>query len=153
MHDNFHLIGPPAFNEEENKKAKAIQNCFGVAEVGMPAHIPPFRGEYSGLCDTSEYSWNAPYATAWIAMSMSGCGWHNWGITRCAGDTMGGKSMDKGADLIALTGLDVLLDPEMLDKAKNELKERLNGKEYTSLLPDDYEVPIHLNEEIMAKYS
>lgn len=152
MHNNFQMVGPPQFTEEEQAKAKAIQKEIGVAETGLPMEIQPFKGGWTVLCDTSEYSWNAPYASPWIGMAMEGCGWHHWGVARCGIDTMGEKSMDKAAEVIALTGADVLLDPELVSAAHDEWLERLDGKTYKCLLPEDYEVPIHLNEDVMSKY-
>ena len=112
----------------------------------------PFEGGYTVLCDTSEFSWNAPYASPWIAMGAQDCGWHHWGVTRCAGDTMGQKSMDCAAKVISMTAVDIICSPETLRQAQEEWKERMNGRTYKCLIPDDIAPPIHLNEDIMTKY-
>ena len=150
--DNMLEVGVPNFTEEEHEKAKAIQRELGKPEVGLPTELDPFEGGYTVLCDTSEYSWNAPYASPWIAMGMVDCGWHHWGVTRCAGDTMGQKSMDCAANVIAMTGADLLCDSDVVAKAKAEWVERMDGKVYECLLDDDMEPPIHLNEDVMKKY-
>jgi len=64
MHRNFEEIGPPAFTEDEQRQAREIQKSFGVEESGLASEILPFDGGYSIVCDTSEYSWNAPYTVA-----------------------------------------------------------------------------------------
>lgn len=150
--DNMDEIGVPAFTDEEQEKAKAIQKQLGVEETGLPTERMPFEGGYTVLCDTSEYSWNAPYASPWIAMGMENCGWHHWGVVRCAGDTMGKKSMDCAANVISMTAADILCEPEILEKAQAEWKERMAGRKYECLLPEDMEPPVHLNEDVMAKY-
>ena len=150
--DNMLEVGVPAFTEEEHEKAKAIQRELGKPETGLPTELDPFEGGYTVLCDTSEYSWNAPYASPWIAMGMQDCGWHHWGVTRCAGDTMGQKSMDCAANVIAMTAADLLCDPEVVKKAKEEWIERMDGKVYECLLDEDMEPPVHLNEDVMKKY-
>ncbi len=150
--DNMMDIGVPKFTEEEHEKAKAIQRELGKPEVGLPTELEPFEGGYTVLCDTSEYSWNAPYASPWIAMGMVDCGWHHWGVTRCAGDTMGQKSMDCAANVIAMTAADLLCDPDIVEKAKAEWVERMDGRKYECLLDDDMEPPVHLNEDVMKKY-
>lgn len=152
VRDNMLDIGVPQFTKEEHEKAKAIQRELGKPEVGLPTELEPFEGGYTVLCDTSEYSWNAPYASPWIAMGMVDCGWHHWGVTRCAGDTMGQKSMDCAANVIAMTAADLLCDPAIVDKAKAEWIERMEGREYKCLLDDDMEPPVHLNEDVMKKY-
>lgn len=152
MHDNFQRVGPPQFTEEEHKMAKAIQRAIGVEEVGLATEILPFGGGYTVLCDTSEFSWNAPYASAWVAMGMAECGWHHWGVVRCAADTTGRKSLDTAAKVIALTAADVLCNEEALREVKSEFEERMKGKSYRALLHDDMEPPVHLNEDVMKKY-
>ena len=152
MHDNFQRVGAPNFTDEEQDNAKAIQRAIGVEEKGLAAEILPFSGGYTVLCDTSEFSWNAPYAAPWIAMGMSDCGWHHWGVARCAVDTMGQKSMDTAAKVIALTAADIICDETALKEAQAEFKERMAEKKYRSLLPDDLEPPIHMNEDVMNKY-
>lgn len=152
MYSNMVQVGAPDFSSEEHKKAKAIQRELGQPETGMPTEIEPFEGGYTVLCDTPEYSWNAPYATAWIAMGMKDCGWHHWGVTRCAGDTMGQKSMDCAAKVISMTAADLLYSPEILAKAHAEWMERMEGKQYQSLFFDDMEPPVNLNKDTMYKY-
>lgn len=150
--DNMLEIGIPHFTEGEHEIAKAIQRELGKPESGLPDKLETFEGGYTVLCDTSEYSWNAPYASPWIAMGMEGCGWHHWGVTRCAGDTMGQKSMDCAANVIAMTAADLLCDSKLVEKAKKEWNERMDGRVYECLLDDDMQPPIHLNEDVMKKY-
>lgn len=150
--DNMMQVGVPQFTEEEHEIAKTIQRELGKPEVGLPTELMPFEGGYTVLCDTSEFSWNAPYASPWIAMGMVDCGWHHWGVVRCAGDTMGQKSMDCAAKVISMTAADIICGDGVLDKAQAEWKERMDGRTYKCLLPEDMEPPIHLNEDVMAKY-
>jgi aminobenzoyl-glutamate utilization protein B len=152
MHENFVALGAPAFTEEEQAAARAIQRELGTPESGLATEILPFGGGYSVLCDTSEYSWNAPYATAWIAMAPENAGWHHWGVTRCAAGSMGQKSMDRAAELLALTGVDLLCDASLVEKAKAELRERLAGKTYRCLLPADLTPPTDMNASAMERY-
>ena len=146
MHDNLKELGLPTFTEEEQRLAANIQKEMGVAQTGISTTLRPFGGGSTVVTDTSEYSWNAPYATAWIAMAPENIGWHNWGVTFCAGNSMGQKGMDKAADLIAVTAIDLFCNPEILARAKEEWLERLNGETYSSLLPDDYTPPYNFYE-------
>ncbi|MBQ9015462.1 MAG: amidohydrolase [Firmicutes bacterium] len=152
FYKNMETIGVPAFSEEEQEKAKAIQRAIGQPETGLPTELDPFEGGFTVLCDTSEYSWCAPYAAPWIAMGMQGCGWHHWGVARCAGDTMGQKSMDCAAKVISMTAADLLCQPEILEAAQAEWRERMDGRVYECLLPADQEPPLDLNRDIMEKY-
>lgn len=149
---NLQTIGVPQFTEEEQNKAKAIQKELGQPENGLPTKLDPFEGGFTVLCDTSEFSWCAPYASPWIAMGMTGCGWHHWGVVRCAGDTMGQKSLDCAAKAISLTVADILCDEEVLPAAQGEWKERMGDRKYECLLPEGQQPPVDLNKDVMDKY-
>ncbi len=152
LHKNFQRVGPPQYTEDEQEMAKKIQREIGVNESGFETEIMPFGGGHTVVCDTSEYSWNAPYASPWISMGVKEAGWHHWGVTRCAVDTVGDKSMDTAAKVISLTAADILCDSEMLKAAQSEFKERLGGEKYHCLLPEDYKPPVDLNKDVMSKY-
>ena len=149
---NLQIIGVPQFTEEEHNKAKAIQKQLGQPENGLPTKLDPFEGGFTVLCDTSEFSWCAPYASPWIAMGMTGCGWHHWGVVRCAGDTMGQKSLDCAAKAISLTAADILCDEDVLPAAQAEWKERMGDRKYECLLPEGQQPPVCLNKDVMDKY-
>lgn len=149
---NLQTIGVPQFTEEEHNKAKAIQKQLGQPENGLPTKLDPFEGGFTVLCDTSEFSWCAPYASPWIAMGMTGCGWHHWGVVRCAGDTMGQKSLDCAAKAISLTAADILCDEDVLPAAQAEWKERMGDRKYECLLPEGQQPPVGLNKDVMDKY-
>ncbi len=149
---NLQTIGVPQFTEEEHNKAKAIQKQLGQPENGLPTELDPFEGGFTVLCDTSEFSWCAPYASPWIAMGMTGCGWHHWGVVRCAGDTMGQKSLNCAAKAISLTAADILCDEDVLPAAQAEWKERMGDRKYECLLPEGQQPPVDLNKDVMDKY-
>ena len=149
---NLQTTGVPQFTEEEHNKAKAIQRELGQPENGLPTELDPFEGGFTVLCDTSEFSWCAPYASPWIAMGMTGCGWHHWGVVRCAGDTMGQKSLDCAAKAISLTAADILCDEDVLPAAQAEWKERMGDRKYECLLPEGQQPPVNLNKDVMDKY-
>lgn len=153
VHNNFEEIGPPAFTDEEQQTAKKIQEQIGVAQAGLATGILPFGGGYTVVCDTSEYSWNAPYASPWVAMGPENAGWHHWGVTMCAAGSMGRKSMDTAAKIISTSAIDLLCDPDLVRRAKEEFEERLNGETYECLLPDNYMPPLNLNADTMKKYA
>jgi aminobenzoyl-glutamate utilization protein B len=153
MHDNFVELGPPLFTDEEQRTARTLQKELGTSEIGLATEILPFGGGFSAVCDTSEYSWNAPYAVVFVAMGPQNAGWHNWVVNYCAGNSMGKKSMDKAADVMAITGADLVCDPGLIQSAAAEFKERLGETSYRCLLPADAKPPLSMNAEVMAKYN
>ncbi len=151
VHQNFREIGPPRFTEEEHNFVKEMQKSAGLEPVGLDETLKEFGPSGTALCDTSEFSWNAPYATFWMTMAPAE-GWHNWMVTACAGSSIGKKAMDQASKIMAASAVDILLQPDVIAKAKEELKERLGGREYKCLVPDEIQPPLGINKEVMSKY-
>lgn len=151
VHKNLEQLGVPEYTEEEQERVKRMQEAAGLDPVGLETEIEPFQFSEAFITDASEFSWNAPYATFDLALGPKG-GWHNWMVTACSGSSIGKKCMDKAAQILACSAVDILLSPELIDNAKEELMERLDGRTYESLLPDDYEPPIGFNRSIMEQF-
>lgn len=152
MHKNMEEIGTPKFSEEEQAFAKELQKKLEIEVTGLDESIMPFGGGGTALCDTSEFSWFAPYATIWVTAGPSGTGWHNWAVVACTGSEIGMKAVNCAAKIIAATAIDVLAEPEIIERAKKELEERKAERKYVKLLPDDAKPPININKEIMEKF-
>jgi aminobenzoyl-glutamate utilization protein B len=151
VHKNFRYYGAPEFTEEEQEFVKKMQRQTGLEPTGLDTTLKEFGPSETIICDTSEFSWNAPYATFWLSMGPAG-GWHNWMVTACAGNSIGKKTMDKAARIMSASAIDIILSPETIEKAKAELKERLGGKTYQCLLPEGHKPPLGINKEKMDKY-
>ncbi|MPN23683.1 p-aminobenzoyl-glutamate hydrolase subunit B [bioreactor metagenome] len=152
MHKNLEAVGAPKFTAEEQKFAGRMQKQVGVNETGLDETIMPFGGGSSGVCDTSEYSWDIPYAILWVTMAPAGVGWHNWIIASCAGSSIGKKAMNTAAKILAATALDLIMSPETVKAARVELDERLSSRNYITLLPEELPPPLDINKAVMEKY-
>lgn len=152
MNKNLNEIGAPEFTGEEHEFVKQLQSEMGVAESGLDETIRPFDGGSSVVCDTSEFSWFVPYATVWITMAPSGIGWHNWAVTSCAGSSIGKKAMNTAAKVLAAAAIDAIINPDIVKEAKLELKERLSGRTFIAVIPEQAQPPININKAVMDKY-
>jgi len=79
-------------------------------------------------------------------------GWHNWQVAACCGSTIGEKALDITAKVLATSGVDLLLHPEIIDEARREFDERLKGRAYKSLIPEAVKPPTLINRETMDRY-
>ncbi|MCC8193834.1 MAG: amidohydrolase [Deltaproteobacteria bacterium] len=151
LHENFLALGPVALTEEEQRFAKALQKNAGNDPVGVvQEYLPP--SEYDApVTDVSEYSWFAPLATLWTAV-MPGPSLHHWVFTAAAGSSIGKKAYNYAAKFLANAAVDLIAKPDVLARAKEEHKTRLNGRVYKSLLPDGLMPPMDANKATMAKY-
>lgn len=152
MYENFELIGPPDFNEEEIKTAMELQKSCGAPETGLKKTLEPVEFRSMSVTDSSEYSWFAPMELALIEMAPVGVGWHNWVVAKCAGGSMGKKAMTTASKLLACTAMEMVRHPELIEAAKEELRSRLGGKTYTPLFDDQTKPAIEINKEAMKPY-
>lgn len=152
VHKNFEEVGTPKFTKEEHDFVKEMQKSVGLEESGLEETLEPLKESGTALCDTSEFSWNAPYATFWMTLAPAG-GWHNWMVTACSKGSIAEKTMNNASKIMAGSAIDIITDPDAIKNAKKELKERLNGRIYKSLVPDDIDPPLGLNKETMEKYN
>jgi len=53
---------------------------------------------------------------------------------------------------MAMTAIELAMDPEIIDKARKEFNERLKGRIYKSLIPDTVKPPKLVNRETMDRY-
>lgn len=151
MYDNLVSYGAPDFTEEEQNFVKEMQRAEGIEPVGLDTEIKPYGPGQTGITDASEYSWNCPFTCVWIAMGPAG-GWHNWMVTACAGGSIGKKALLRGAQVLAASAMDMICSPELIEEAKEELREILHGRKYECLLPEQHEVPRGINAGIMDQY-
>jgi len=152
LHDNLQEIGPIKFTVAENNSAKKMQKDLGISETGINSRISPLNGGAHAVTDNSEFSWFAPISTLWLAIAPPGIGWHNWQVVSLAGSEIGKKAINVAAKILAASGIDLLLKPSILNRAKKELAERLQGRVYTSLIPEAVKPPVLINRGIMDQY-
>ena len=152
MYKNAVELGPPAYTDEEEAFARELQRSGNAPEIGMDRTIQPFVAARFGVTDTSEYSWLAPTSMACLVCAPAGMGWHNWQVSACANSSLGFKGMIYAAKVLMTTGVDLLLDPRLIEEAQGEFKKRMKGREYQPLLPPAVPVPLEINRQTMEKY-
>lgn len=151
VHKNMEYYGAPDFTDDEQNFVKEMQKNAGLEPIGLRTDIDPFGESETIICDTSEFTWNAPYATFWLAMGPTS-GWHNWMVTACAGSSIGQKTLARASQITAASAIDLLTQPDILEKAREEWRERMGGKQYECLLPKEHKPPIGINAATMDKY-
>lgn len=128
MASNFEIVGVPPYSEKEQQDAREIQEAMGCAVTGYSGVIDPISPGMQPVTDASEYSWFAPIGFANVALSPSAeCAAHNWAVTRLAGSENGMKTAVTAAKVLSLTAYDLLTDEELLRKAQEEHKQKLNA--------------------------
>jgi aminobenzoyl-glutamate utilization protein B len=104
-------------------------------------------GPFGGSTDVAEVSWITPTVGFRMATAAKDVPWHSWAVTACSGSDAGIRGALAATKLIAVTGVDLLTNAELREKAKAEFAEKTGGQPYKSPVPKDQPVPVSPNAE------
>ena len=154
---NIELVGMPAWSEDEQAFAKALQKELGAEEKGMPKDVDkleaPSGAAYGGgSSDVGDVSLIAPTATVGFPGSVPGSIGHHWSAVACFYGSTTWKGLNAGAKAIAASAVDLLTKPEELAKLRKEFEEYSKAHPYKPFLPADATPPNDLNKELMDRY-
>ena len=138
---NFQQVDLPEFETATHEFAKTLQTSFdkpakGISDelLALADEIQPTTG---GSTDVAEISWITPTVSIQVAMAGEGIPWHSWAVAASAGLRDASKAGHTAAKVLALTAVDALTNPELLETAKREFDRASGGKTYKSPLPPD----------------
>ncbi len=154
---NIELVGMPAWSEDEQAFAKALQKELGAEQKGMPKDVDkleaPSGAAYGGgSSDVGDVSLIAPTATITFPGAAPSVIGHHWSNVACWYGSTAWKGLNAGAKAIAASAVDLLTKPEELGKLRKEFEEYSKIHPYKPFLPADATPPNDLNKELMDKY-
>jgi aminobenzoyl-glutamate utilization protein B len=154
---NIELVGMPAWTEEEQVCAKALQKTLGARETGMPGQVDALRPPSAvslggGSTDVGDVTLIAPTASIRFPGQVPGAIGHHWSSVACNYGSTAWKGLNAGAKAIAASAIDLLTLPEELKKLRSEFEEYSKTHRYKPFLPADAKPPLELNEELMKKF-
>jgi aminobenzoyl-glutamate utilization protein B len=171
MYENMKKVGLPQWSEADQTLAKALQRELKVQVRGLASKIPDQRppresdggaGEDEGLSvgptgggsdDIGDISWAVPTVTLRYPSNIPGGPGHNWANAISMATPIAHKGVVAGAKVQAMTMLDILLHPELVDKAWDYFKNVQNKEmHYTTFLRPGDQPAIWLNQKTMEQY-
>ncbi|HEY3739827.1 MAG TPA: amidohydrolase [Bryobacteraceae bacterium] len=142
LYRNLTAVGGYDLTADETKFAteirkSAVANRAGAPDLGSQAHIVPFAENGVGVAstDVGDLSWQYPTGGFVAATFIPGVNAHTWQAAACAGMSVGQKGMLVAAKTLALSAVDLFLDPKLIDSAKADFVKRRGGQKYESVLP------------------
>ncbi|MBI2536766.1 MAG: peptidase dimerization domain-containing protein, partial [Gemmatimonadetes bacterium] len=160
MQRNIERVGLPAWSEADQALAKALQKELGQPERGLETKVdslqppePLERQMGGGSDDIGDISWNLPTTTLRFPSNMPGPPGHNWANAIAMATPIAHKGATAGAKVQALTVLDFLLRPELVQQAWDEFRNlQTKDRKYQPLMRPEDRPAIWLNQDILAKY-
>ncbi|MBA8901967.1 aminobenzoyl-glutamate utilization protein B [Phyllobacterium sp. P30BS-XVII] len=161
IHANMVDLGPVPFDNADIAFAQEIQNTLTLEAVkssvrlyqikndvflngkvdGLsPLHLGlrDFEGEShfrAGSTDVGDVSWITPTAQCWAPAWAIGTAPHTWQVVAQGKSPAAHKAFVHAAKSLAATGLDLILNPDLLAQAKAEWREKTEGRPYQCPIP------------------
>jgi aminobenzoyl-glutamate utilization protein B len=171
MYENIKKVGLPQWSEDDQTLAKAFQKELRVPVRGLATKISELReprvqtqdfsGEEGqgvgptggGSDDIGDISWNLPTVTLRYPSNIPGGPGHNWANAISMATPIAHKGVMAGAKVQAMTMLDILLHPELVEKAWDYFRTvQTKDMKYQSFLRPDDKPAIWLNKKTMDEY-
>jgi aminobenzoyl-glutamate utilization protein B len=162
MHANMEVVGMPTWSEADQTLARALQREVKVPEIGLRTKINELRGREvipdddkrgGGSDDIGDVSWNVPTVTLNYPANIAAGPGHNWANAVSMATPIAHKGTTAGAKVQALTVLDLVTRPELVEQAWDYFKNvQTKDKKYIPLLRPEDKPAIWLNKETMDKY-
>jgi aminobenzoyl-glutamate utilization protein B len=161
---NMREIGAPVHTDEEIEFAKQMNESIspqskkeGLRKSERPGWekmLDEFFDERvlddwregkvgAGSTDVSDVSWVTPTMEFGTACCMLGTPGHSWQFAAQSGMSIGHKGLIFASKVIAASGLELMTDPELLSRVREEWVERLAGRSYKPPIPMDLKPPLN----------
>ena len=158
-YDNIQKVGMPEWSDADQTLARAIQKELGSRESGLTTRVPQqLQGPVTnntggGSDDIGDVSWNVPTITLRYPANIPGLPGHNWANAISMATPIAHKGVTAGAKVQAMTMIDMLTKPELVQMAWDYFKNvQTKDIKYEPLLRADDRPAIELNKGIMDRY-
>ena len=115
-------------------------NKGGNPEHPVAEEIPDYQPSdevFPASSDVGDVSWVVPTGQVYTNCYAAGTAMHSWQAVAQGKSAIAHKGMMAAAKVMAMTGAQLLLNPDLVEKAKADWKEELDGETYPSPLPKD----------------
>ena len=160
MYANIKKIGLPEWSEADQTLAKSLQKELGVPPKGLATKLDELRGPVpeerkmgGGSDDIGDISWNVPTVTLRYPSNIPNLPGHNWANGIAMATPIAHKGIVAGAKVQAMTMVDLLLHPELIQQAWDFYR-NVQTKEvkYTPLMRPEDQPALWLNQKTMELY-
>jgi aminobenzoyl-glutamate utilization protein B len=159
MHANITKVGLPSWTAEDQALAKAVQKeveskeTDGLATELSPLGLPVTDPVSGGSDDIGDISWKIPTVTMRFPSNIPGLQGHHWSNAIAMATPIAHKGVTAGARAEAMTILDFLLKPELLQGAKDYFNnEQSKETKYEPMISESDLPPIYLNTDKQGEF-
>ena len=158
MYENIKAVGMPEWDEKDQIFAKAVQKLADNEQTGLSTEVRELRGPSEhpisgGSDDIGDISWLVPTINLNYPSNIGSLGGHNWRETIAMATPVAHKGANVGAKVMALTMVDLLMNPDLITNANKYFNEvQLIDTTYVPFLSATEKPAIEKNVETMARF-
>jgi aminobenzoyl-glutamate utilization protein B len=160
MYANILTVGLPTWDAADVALAKGIQKELKQPEVGLATRVGPLRGgidpeqNMGGPSDDiGDVSWTVPTVTLSYPANIPNLPGHNWANAIAMATPIAHKGVTSGAKVQAMTIIDMLMRPELVDAAWDYFRNvQTKNQKYIPFISDKDQPAIDLNAKIVERY-
>lgn len=159
MYDNIQDVGLPEWSEDDLTLAKALQKevnsykSHGLDTTLMKLGLPVKNPVSGGSDDIGDISWKLPTVTLRYPSNIPGLQGHHWSNAVTMATPIAHKGVIAGAQTLAMTMVDFLTDPQLVEDAWTYFREEQGMvQEYIPMVTETDEPATYLNTEIMQEF-
>jgi aminobenzoyl-glutamate utilization protein B len=156
---NIQAVGLPKWTEDEQAFAKAVQTNVGsTKKEGLDVKLkgltaPEAKPESGGSDDIGDISWIMPTITINYPSNIPDLPGHHWANAISMATPIAHKGVAAGSKVVAMTALDLLTQPKLLEASKAWFKDvQTKDQKYVPMLSATDKPQTQINANIMATY-
>ncbi len=146
MQANLERVGAPRFSESDQEFARKLQAFLEVETSGLRDTIdhllPAPTPADGGSSDVAEVSYIAPTVEFSVTTAAEHVPWHSWATSASHGTPGSIKGAQVATKALALMGAEIILDADLLKRAKEAHAAATGGLPYRSPIPEGQAVPL-----------
>jgi aminobenzoyl-glutamate utilization protein B len=97
-----------------------------------------------GSTDVGDISWFVPTGGLRTVCFIADGPGHSWQNAACIGSSIGEKGILCAARVLAVTAVELFERPEVVDAARADFQTRMQGRRYTTLIPEGQKAPVQI---------
>ena len=169
MSANIATVGMPQWSEDDQTLAKALQKELRARETGLMTkpmgmmRVRPSTDPLAAMMDVGpagggsddigDVSWVVPTITLMYPANIAAGPGHNWADAIAMATPIAHKGVLAGAKVQALTMIDIVLHPELVEKSWDYFRNvQTKEMQYKTFLRPDDQPAIWLNKKTMDQF-
>ena len=160
MYTNIKTVGLPTWDADDIALAKGIQRELKQPQIGLMTQIGALRGGINPednmggpSDDIGDVSWNLPTVTLQYPANIPNLPGHNWANAIAMATPIAHKGVTAGAKVQAMTILDLLTRPELVQQAWDYFRNvQTKDQKYEPFIGPNDQPAVWMNANILEKY-